>query len=91
MPDLKKTLIPDEMKKDWTWNHRSWPTGYQYFGVHTFDDCLTWYEENYPGFAGGFSFQQSIDDFFDNGPAMRDVPPEILDNIRETLLPLMKN
>jgi len=88
MPDVKKIPLPDEMKKDWTWNHRSWETGYQYFGVHTFGGCLTWYEETYPGFAGGWSFEQSFEDFFDNGPGIKDIPVEILDDIRRTLLPL---
>lgn len=82
--------MPSEMKKDWTWNSRSWEGGYSYDGVHTFEGCLTWYTEYYPGWAGGGASQQSFDDFFDNGPCIKDVPPEILDDIRRTLLPLKK-
>jgi hypothetical protein len=85
---MNKISIPEELKKDWQWDHRSWEGGYKTEGVHTYEGCLTWYTDYYPGWAGGGACQQSFEDFFDNGPHIKSVPQEILDDIERTLLPL---
>ncbi len=82
MAENKKSKIPG---KDWQWNHNSWEGGYRYDGVHTFEGCLLWYTETYPAYAGGGAYEQSFTDFLKNGPAMSDVPKEIIDEIYELL------
>jgi len=84
MAKKHKTKIP---KKGWKWDHQTFESGYRYDGVHTYEECLLWYTETYPAYAGGGAQKQSFSDFLKNGPSMRNVPKDILDEIYELLEP----
>ncbi len=77
-PSNQTKIVP---KKDWQWNKSS--TGYD--GVHTYEGCLTWYTECWPGWAGGGAYQQSFSDFVINGPWVKSVPKDVLDELLELL------
>ncbi|OHD54801.1 MAG: hypothetical protein A2Y33_02190 [Spirochaetes bacterium GWF1_51_8] len=85
---MKKIKIPDSVRKEWTWNGASWEGGYRYDGVHLFEGCLVWYTEYYPGWSGGGTCQQSVEDFLTNGPSVGGAPEDVLEELRAILKPV---
>lgn len=73
--------------KEWTWNHETGESGTfkSHDGVHTYEGCLTWFRQMYPGWAGEAVNQQSFDDFLKNGPAVEGAPQEVLGELRELI------
>ena len=73
------------LKSEWRWDHQKWENGERIRGVTIKGRKLRWWSETYPGYAGGFSCTQDIEDFLLPGPKVDGVPDEIVKKIKETI------
>ncbi len=62
-----------KVRRDWKWNVSA--SGHD--GIHTFGSSLTWFNETYPAFAGGWGDEQTFESFLNDGPAYS-IPDEIV-------------
>jgi len=70
-------MIPPELQRVWTWgNEPNVETG-----VHTFENCLTWYRQVTPDWAGSAARQQTFEEFLKEGAPV-DAPQDIVESVR---------
>lgn len=72
-------------KKEWTWNHQSGKNWRSHEGVHTYERCITWFKDGYPGWTAASASQQSFEDFLKDGPSVSGAPQKVIDQIYELL------
>ncbi len=72
--------------KEWRWNER----GNGADGITLFTDRLAWWSANWETpFAEGGGSDQTIEEFLADGPVDRDIPPEMLEELRAAVRKLV--
>lgn len=82
---LSKIEVPVDpgfkIRRDWNWNVTQW--GYD--GVHTFDGKVFWYNHSHNPHAGGYGMDQEFENFLADGPAMSNVPENVLSELAQAV------